>query len=494
MPKIERYTAKVRARGSSFVPQIRVQQDPVAGALDDFGRFLTGLGDELADRQRRDDELETTNVLLDARLEAHKRLIEAGPEMAENPAGSIARSKQIFDDVQAEFAERIPSSASGFFQQRWLQHQASVIPDIFAEAADTQREQRALRITRAISSAGNTVSTDPLSRDQVQAEVEGLIDTSGLTPEAITAKKAELRSVLAQAELARQIANDPERAVDGLMDGRYDKDLTFKQKQTLLGQADREAEQALRDRISAAEAAERRAERQKKKAQDEAYENLATQAFDDGNPLTDETIETAQRERMITAQQATKLKQIRRTEAEGETDPVVMLDFLEREHEGTLTVDRVIDAADGGHLSREDANAFMGRLRQADRQGGTLAREDVRVSRQRVREIVGGQSGPAARFAGPDVQRMVDADRAFLRLVTEEKLPPLEAERRVTEFYRSNPALLPKPMFGARPTRPEDVRRIAAETLRARRANVISERDLEEQTELLERYMESFNQ
>lgn len=492
MPKIQPLSPQTRLRGSGFVPQVRVRSN--AEAFQAVGTAFDQMADVLGQRQREEDQLETVSHLLDARLEAERRLSEIGPELSEDPSQTAARSRQIFDDVQREFSERVPNSSRNFFESRWLGFQMDMIPDLQREAMRTQLNKRVERVDRAISTAGNAVSTDPALRDQVEVEVTGLLEASGLTADSLAKKKAELSSVLAQAELAPLIAEDPENARARLLGGEWDKDLPFEKKQQLLAQADREAEQAQRDRISAAEAAERRAERRRKRAQEEAYENLATQAFDDANPLADDTIEAAQRDRQITAAQATKLKQIRRTEAEGETDPIVMLDFLEREHEGTLTVDRVIDAADGGHLSREDANAFMGRLRQADRQGGILAREDVRVSRQRVKEIVGGQSGPAARFAGPDVERIVNADRAFLRLVTEEKLPPLEAERRVIEFYRSQPALLPKPMFGARPARPEDVARIAAETLRARRANVITEREMEEQTELLERWKETFNQ
>ena len=413
-------------------------------------------------------------------------------EAAEGDASGFAQAwMEDFDHRAGEVFNRIPSEVRALFGNDFEALRA----ESFAEADSFERDRRILAIQQGIGGTRDDyvklVGQEPARLDYAFQKMEEVIRASGLRPDLIEEEVlATRRAIFTSYRQARLAGPNPEALLREMEAGRFDADLTFEEKSEFLLQADEELDQVRREGIEQAERQNVLADRERKAAQRQTYEDLVGQIFDGGDPLTERQINGLKREQRITPRQADKLNAMRRAEAAGGSDPVLLFDLLQQEANGALTLDTLLGVFQSQALSFADASGFLNRLRQGD--GGPLARSDARIGRRRVHAGLGAVPDGVSQLRDLRLQRAIEADQAYLRLVTEDGMDPSEAERRVVSIYREQPSDLPTPLNGRRPKSIEDIPRLAAEVLRAHRQGVIDDATLHRERELLDRWVDSF--
>lgn len=251
-------------------------------------------------------------------------------------------------------------------------------------------------------------------------------------------EEAELRkwTGMMEGNAVRRRLADPAQ-VEGLYAQLLDESqfpgLDPKTRTTLIGQAATQVERVQRDRIAAAERADRLAERAVKDMQATNAGQLRVGIM--GGEVTEQQLTTMLQERKISLKDFNQLLPALRGEIEQNDDPDSVVSLTKDIYDGTADERYVWQAYADGRLSKDTATRLMSTIESVRKGGGVLGRDDVKRGREFVDQMVGGTRGPLAILDSQSSQRVASALRDYDEAVQAED-EAARAEGRPPDFKR----------------------------------------------------------
>lgn len=195
------------------------------------------------------------------------------------------------------------------------------------------------------------------------------------------------------------------------------------------------------------ERADRIADRQRKRAQEDAASTLAVRIMQGEAKAADLT--TALASRTIGREQFNSLLGALRTEEQGVDDPNVEIDLRTDIINGNAAQSDILRARSSGALTPETTAELLTLHDQVARRGGPLASDAAKRALQYVDDTVGGVRGPFAILDFDSSTRVANAKREYTQRVLAEEDPWAVADDIVRRYRPQPPALtsFPRPQF-----------------------------------------------
>jgi hypothetical protein len=370
-----------------------------------------------------------------------------------------------------------------------------------------ERAKSEANLNAALAGLAKASVTDPA---RSIARAEALIISGGRAAGWDAAKEeVELRKWTGMMEgnaVRRQLA-DPTK-VEGLYAQLLDESqfpgLDPKTRTTLIGQAATQVERVQRDRISAAERADRLAERATKDMQASNAGQLRVGIMN--GEVSEQQLTTMLQERQISLKDFNQLLPAMRGEMEQNDDPDTVVTLTKDLYDGTVDERYVWQAYADGRLSKDTATRLMSTVESVRKGGGVLGRDDVKRGREFVDQMVGGTRGPLAVLDSQASQRVASALRDYDEAIQMED-EAARAEGRQPEFkritddivtrYKSDDqatlSALPRPYGYSGPRAQIDIETTKAAIADAFDRGELTRAQIAEQVELLKQYEDILN-
>jgi hypothetical protein len=365
-----------------------------------------------------------------------------------------------------------------------------------------ERAKSQANLNAALAGLAQTSVSDPA---RAIARAEAIIISGARAAGWDAAKEeAEIRKWTGMMEgnaVRRQLA-DPNK-VEGLYASLLDESqfpgLDPKTRTTLITQAATQVERVQRDRISAAERADRQAERAVKESQagNAAQFRVGIMAGE----VSESQLTAALQERRISLKDFNQLLPAMRGEVEQTDDPDTVVSLTKDLYDGTADERYVWQAYADGRLSKDTATRLMSTVESVRKGGGVLGRDDVKRGREDVDQLVGGTRGPLAILDTQSTQRVRSALRDYDEAIQAED-EAARAEGRQPDFRRiadeivarwkpddqATLSALPRPYGYSGPRAQLNVEEAKAAIADAFDRGELSPAQIAEQVELLKQY------
>lgn len=291
-------------------------------------------------------------------------------------------------------------------------------------------------LTAALAGLSKTSVADP---DRAIARAEALIigsgHAAGWDDAKIERERQKWTGMMEGNYIRRQLA-DPNK-VEGLYaelldESRFQR-LDPQTRTMLIGQASTQVERVQRDRIAAAEKADRAAERAVKDMQASNAAQFRVGIME--GAVSEAALTAALQERRISLKDFNQLLPAMRGEIEQVDDPDTVVSLTKDLYDGTVDERYVWQAYADGRLSKDTATRLMSTVESVRKGGGVLGRDDVKRGRDFVDQMVGGTRGPLAILDSQASQRVASALRDYDEAIQAED-EAARAEGRPPDFRR----------------------------------------------------------
>lgn len=436
------------------VPTVRPPTDPglnvaglrvPAGAFGGFeARALGGLGrsaqfagvkidNELQRQQRQHDAIKTT----EARLEFERQAME---ELRRRQVEDDPSRPAFMSDFESDLRQRMDAGIAGLEDvseegvqdlrlklEASLQSMVNSAGNISLKASSDRAEDA---IERSVNQAAAQAVRDPDSLLDILADIKGrLAPFKGtLTADQERDQLEEARAGVILGAIEGYVRTGRFDEAELIMaSGAFDEDLTPAQRV----RATNMIEVGERSAIAATEKAEKELE-EELEAEQELRHAKNFDGILDGT-ITELDLELDLDGQLIDPAQfiiERRLIEVQKSDDAIEDDPGTVLEFRRRIEDGTLTPDEVMKAYGDKLLKRERMDSFLDDIRRNP--------DDAFTSQQkrRMRENIGGQSGPMATYDEDDTNKINRATDEFERLTRgPDKQDPVKVRKDLEAFY-----------------------------------------------------------
>ncbi|WP_022729779.1 hypothetical protein [Fodinicurvata sediminis] len=346
----------------------------------------------------------------------------------------------------------------------------------------------------AASAENQAERTELLARGRTA--IGEMAEAGYITQQEAVARERDLLGQVDTADVLNAIREDPDHAVDLLIDPNNYRNLGEEQRARLLDRADRRAEARQRSALAAQEKRQRQEEAAaRRRREDRAFEMFQTISTADDPTLLGEELEEAARKREISFSDYRLLRSTLEDESAPEDDEGLVLaieDIILRETRAPEEVhEMILEGRQDGRLTDDTVRRLWDKNRQISRQESIYSSHDYSRAVDFIeRHIV--TTGPGSTFVRGDEQRrlaraMAELDR---RLEAGEELPAIRED--IVERYGTETTStldLPRPRRAPNGVESlEDVEAARAATADAHDAGELAVDRFEQEMELLDEY------
>lgn len=381
MPQIPTYQPKIAPQSQPYPRLDPRLAGAAAGGLIEAGTLLIDYADKREKAQRAIELGKATNGAT-RELEQLQLDLENDPDYASAEARWQAGAAAIRDKYakgfssdpgRAEFAGHFDKLALGAEFQVKRAARKKLIAD--AEAVlDDSAELQSRRAANATNPLERDAAVEAFAKQLGEARDAGILD-----PNKAGDRLRAFRSRVAETAALRDANADPEAAAARLTDPGAYADLDPKRREGLIRSVQARADAVQRERIAAADRAERRADRQLRRDQAATEADIADR-MQRGESFTTPQLSDLLRQQKISPEGYRFLREEPNRLAEGADNPRVVLDLQDRMIRGGSDIHLdILRARAVGNLSRVTAGQLMadnqGRLDRAGREEWKTAEE-----------------------------------------------------------------------------------------------------------------------